>query len=200
MTKDYFQDKAGSYELDDRRVSNVQRIAEAISSRIELNHNMRIMDFGSGTGLLLERIAPAVSHITAVDVSAAMNAQLHAKRESLACELHILAVDLCQTPLLQRFDGVISSMTFHHVEDIKKMFATLHALLEPGGFIAVADLESEDGSFHSEDTGVFHCGFDPSDFKALAVEAGFRDVETSSVGKVQKSQGDYPVFLLTARL
>lgn len=94
MTKDFFAHKARNYEQNPDRVDNVDNIANAIVGNVMLDKRMHLMDFGSGTGLLLERIAPQVRKITAVDISRAMNEQLQAKRPQLACELEILEVDL----------------------------------------------------------------------------------------------------------
>ncbi|HMN24006.1 MAG TPA: hypothetical protein PKE38_05880 [Ignavibacteriaceae bacterium] len=60
MSNDYFKLKADSYDKDANRVSNVDNIANAILKSISFNRTMHIMDFGSGTGLLLERVAPFV--------------------------------------------------------------------------------------------------------------------------------------------
>lgn len=193
MTIDYFEHKAGSYEQDKNRVDNVDKILHAV----KLDKTMHIMDFGSGTGLLLERVAPHVAKITAVDISHSMNRQLLEKQCRLGCEIEILEIDLEKTHLEQKFDGIISSMTMHHIEKIRPMFAKLHSILNDDGFIAIADLDVEDGSFHTEDTGVFHCGFDRDEIAQMAQEAGFRDVTVSSASVVHKAQGDFPVFLLT---
>lgn len=198
MSNDFFKHKAESYEQVNHRVANVEKIASSILSRIHFSSGMNIMDFGSGTGLLLEKIAPAVGKISAVDISKSMNQQLEQKRASLGCELEIIERDLSKLNLDRTFDGIISSMTMHHVDDIKAMFEKFHAMLSSGGFIAIADLETEDGTFHTEDTGVFHFGFDHEELEEFAKRAGFNDVQVASVSRVHKPQGDYPVLLLTA--
>ena len=198
MSNDFFQNKAASYEQDNHRVANVETIASAILSRIDFKPDMEIMDFGSGTGLLLEQIAPSVRSITAVDISQSMNQQLEQKRNSLPCELKIIEKDLTNSDLNRKFDGIISSMTLHHVDDLKSMFAKLHSMLKPGGFIALADLETEDGSFHKEDTGVFHFGFSDKELINFATGAGFSNIEVNPASTVHKPYGDYPVLLLTA--
>jgi cyclopropane fatty-acyl-phospholipid synthase-like methyltransferase len=197
MTIDYFAHKAGTYENNQDRVDNVQNIADAIRRVFPLDPSMHLMDFGSGTGLLLQRLAPYVGKITAVDVSPSMHAQLRAKQATLGCALEIIETDLEVADLDRTFDGIISSMTMHHIKDIDAMFGKFHALLREGGFVAIADLDLEDGSFHSEDTGVHHLGFDRALFAQSAAAAGFRMVHVSSASVVQKSSVDYPVFLLT---
>jgi len=198
MSKDFFEDKAGSYENDNHRTSNVENIANAITAKIELNQNMHLMDFGSGTGLLLERIAPYVKKITAIDISKSMNEQLAKKQASLDCELDIKEVNLVTTDINDKFDGIISSMAFHHIQDINAMFAKFYLMLNNNGFIAIADIDEEDGSFHKEDTGVHHLGFERDVIANAAMQAGFKDVVVKDASMVYKPQGEYPVFLLTA--
>lgn len=198
MTKDFFAPKAGSYELDANRINNVDNIANAIMNAVGLKKTMQIMDFGSGTGLLLERVSPYVGKITAVDISGAMNAQLRLKAEKLHCELEVIETDLEKESMPRIFDGIISSMTLHHIRDIDALFRTFYAMLPPGGFIAIADLDKEDGSFHTEDTGVHHCGFERDDIAQAASRSGFTKVQASNASVVRKPQGEYPVFLLTA--
>lgn len=65
--------------------------------------------------------------------------------------------------------------------------------------IAIADLDSEDGSFHTENTGVFHSGFDRSAFLSSAKSAGFKDLEIVDASIAHKPHGDYSVFLLTGK-
>lgn len=199
MNKDFFAHKADIYESDDNRVLNVENIANTIIKSVRLNRKMHIMDFGSGTGLLLERIAPFVRKITAIDISQSMNDQLERKRDSLDCKVDIIHINLESSDIPDTFDGIISSMTMHHVKDIEKMFLKFYSLLNDDGIIAISDLDKEDGSFHTEDTGVYHFGFDRNMITCAANQAGFRDVEIIDASVINKPYGAYPVFLLTAK-
>ncbi|RBW48533.1 class I SAM-dependent DNA methyltransferase [Marinobacter sp. F3R11] len=198
MSNDFFAHKAQVYEQSPARVDNVSNIANTILEKAELVPAMHLLDFGSGTGLLLERIAPHVKKITAVDISPSMNRQLAEKQGKLACELEIRELDLEKQTMEERFDGVISSMTMHHVRDVESMFRRFYELVKPGGFIAISDLDKEDGSFHTEDTGVFHFGFDRGEIASAARQAGFDDAEVVSASMIERETGNYPVFLLIA--
>jgi 2-polyprenyl-3-methyl-5-hydroxy-6-metoxy-1,4-benzoquinol methylase len=197
LSKDYFEQKADSYDKDPNRVGNVDNIANSILSSIPFNKNMLIMDFGSGTGLLLERMAPFVKKITAVDVSEAMCQQLNEKIKNLDCEVEILQLDLTKSKLDMKFDGIISSMTMHHIEDTQAMFNLFYKMLNDNGVIAISDLDTEDGSFHTEDTGVFHFGFNRTAFQDKAIAVGFKNVKIITASIDEKPNGKYPVFLLT---
>lgn len=197
MREDKFAHKAEAYEQEVRRVDNVTNIANKIISEIELTKDMQIMDFGSGTGLLLEQIASKVDKITAIDISPSMNKVLQSKEDRLECKLEVREMDLTTQDIDDSFDGIISSMTIHHVQDVEALFEKFYHMLPDNGFIALADLDSEDGTFHKEDTGVFHFGFDRDWIVDIAKSVGFKNVKIQTVANVLKPYGEYPVFLLS---
>lgn len=197
--KDLFAHKAGDYETRQNRIDNIDSIANTIIATVKLDRSMHLVDFGAGTGLLLERIAPHVRKITSIDVSPSMAKQLFEKKDRLPCELEQFELDLEKTDAPGVYDGVISSMTLHHIRDVEALLRKFHAMLKPGGFIALSDLDKEDGSFHTEDTGVQHHGFERSWIEAAARNAGFSEVATHNASVISKPNGEFPVFLLTAR-
>lgn len=195
--KDYFENKAKTYENDSKRVNNVQNIADGILDKISYDKNMKIMDFGSGTGLLTSQIAPYVKKIVAVDMSKAMNEVLKSKQDSYPCTLEVKQLDLANNDLDEKFDSIISSMTIHHVKDIEALLKKFYSMLEIGGTIGLADLETENGTFHKDDTGVFHFGFDKNEFYKIAKNVGFKNLEIKTISVATKPNGDFPIFLLT---
>lgn len=197
--KDFFASKAKDYDVEVSRTQNVSTIAQTILKEVTFSKEMSIMDFGSGTGLLLSEIAPYVGQITAVDISQAMTDVLASKKEEIPCALQIVQMDLTNETLYQEFDAIISSMTIHHIEEPLALFQKLYTLLKTGGTIAIADLDTEDGSFHTEDTGVFHCGFDRKNFVQMVKKAGFTDIKIQDASTIIKSNTNYTVFLLTAK-
>jgi cyclopropane fatty-acyl-phospholipid synthase-like methyltransferase len=197
-TKDFFAHKAKNYEQEKRRLDNVANISKLILREIDYKKDMHILDFGSGTGLLLEKIAPHIGSVTAVDISKSMNQVLKEKQHKIPCQLQIKELDLTTTALDEKFDNIISSMTIHHIKDIDKLFKIFYNLLKDNGTIALSDLDTEDGTFHTIDTGVHHFGFDREEFAQKAKNAGFKNIKTQTVGNVVKPYGEYGVFLLTA--
>lgn len=197
--KDFFAEKAKDYDNEKSRTQNVSTIAQTILNEVSFSKEMSIMDFGSGTGLLLSEIAPYVGAITAVDISPAMIAVLQSKKEEIKSPLQIVQMDLTKETLDKKFDAIISSMTIHHIEDTLALFKKFHSLLKEDGTIAIADLDTEDGSFHTENTGVFHCGFDREDFAQILKNAGFKNIKIQNASTITKSTNHYSVFLITAK-
>ena len=199
IENDYFADKAKDYDIQKDQTENIDNISQSILKELVLSKEMKIIDFGSGTGLLLERVAPYVGSITAIDVSPAMNEMLKSKIDDIKCEVEIAEMDLTKEDLEGTYDSIISSMTLHHIEDVGGLFNKFYALLEQNGSIAIADIDKEDGTFHESNDGVFHFGFDRNEFLNIAVNAGFRDLKIQTVSFLEKPTGDFPVFLLTGK-
>jgi SAM-dependent methyltransferase len=112
---------------------------------------------------------------------------------------HDLIVD---QPPADRFDVAVSLLVLHHLKDTAAAFGAIRDLLVPGGRIALADLDTEDGTFHSADSeGIHHLGFDRAALTKLATAAGFVDAATRTAMVIDDggSGGGFPVFLLTGR-
>jgi tRNA (cmo5U34)-methyltransferase len=195
--QDHFKEKAKDWDKGDIRVQNAKSIANAITKEVNLHAKMDLMDFGVGTGLLGFEVLKHVQSMVGVDTSASMLEKLEAKNTP---ELFIKPElrDLVSNPIDNVFDGVVSSMTLHHVEKIADFFNTLKNNIKEDGFVAIADLESEDGTFHSDNTGVYHFGFEPEELKKKLVTCGYKDVKVQTIYTIEKPHKTFNVFLLTA--
>ncbi len=194
---DHFENKSKSWDMNSKRVQNAKSIADLIVKNIDLNNNMELMDFGAGTGLLGYCVAPHVAKIVAVDNSPSMLMEFKNKCDAFSCVTEVIEKDLSTETIDRKFDGIISSMTIHHLEDLSALFTKFYNMLEDNGFIAIADLDLEDGSFHSDNTGVFHHGFDREILENIALEAGFKDIKFDLASTINKPHCEFTVFLMT---
>lgn len=195
---DLFADKAADFDQRPVPAQISAGVTAAMRARLALSPELVVMDFGAGTGLVAAKLAPLVGRILAVDVSPAMLEQLAVKPE-LAGKVEIHCQDLLERPLEVRVDLVVSAMAMHHVRDTAALLRVLAAHLRPGGQVALADLDREDGSFHPPGTeGVYHAGFDRAEQGALLVAAGFVDPSFETACVVQRDGRSYPVFLVVA--
>ena len=195
---DLFEEKAKDWDMNELVLNLSAAVGAAIKEQIELNDSMQVMDFGAGTGLVTTQIAEQVGKITAVDVSESMLDQLVAK-EHLKLKVDAVCQDILDIPLDTRFDLIVSAMAMHHVKDTDALVQSFADHLKPGARIALADLDSEDGTFHPAETeGVFHHGFDRDEFQSILERTGFTDVNFVTAHTVNKEGKPYPIFLVTA--
>jgi 2-polyprenyl-3-methyl-5-hydroxy-6-metoxy-1,4-benzoquinol methylase len=95
-------------------------------------------------------------------------------------------------------------MTLHHIDDTAGFLIRISRLLSPGGMLALADLEQEDGMFHDDPLEKVHHGFDHGVLAAMLKAAGLETILFETIytfNKTNKSGATaaYPVFLVTAR-
>lgn len=199
-----FDSRAKTWDENPTKTALAQAVARAIRAQVALDPQMSALEYGCGTGLLSFALREQLGHITLADSSSGMLAVLEEKIASGAvANMSALKLDLASDPLpRERFDLVYSQMTLHHIDDTDALLRALHALLKSPGTLCLADLDSEDGSFHGADfTG--HRGFDRQTLQRQATAAGFRNIRFSTAFTIRKaetpdSEKDYPVFLLVA--
>lgn len=180
----------------------VQTLSENIGSTmlryVNFNPMDRVLDFGAGTGLLIEKIKEQVAHIDAVDTSEGMLHEL-SKKEHLKSKVTPICQNILEAPLNQHYNVIVSAMAMHHVKETTTLLKTFYSHLTPGGVLAVADLNSEDGTFHQDNTGVEHFGFDKETLKEQLMMCGFSDISFVTACKLEKENKTYEVFLLCAK-
>jgi tRNA (cmo5U34)-methyltransferase len=197
---EHFDQAAATWDLTDRRVALAHAVAQAIAARVPLAKTQSVLDFGCGTGLVTFDLAPQVGSITGADTSPGMLKTLAGKAEALGIPLHLLALaGTGSDDLGGPYDLIVSSMTLHHVADVPALFRQFARHLHPGGRVALADLDEEDGSFHEAAVSIHHRGFPRERIQSWLGEAGFQEIRLETAAVTRKQAKDYPVFLATAR-
>jgi len=200
-----FDAAAAGWDEEPRRVKLAQDIVTAICRELPLAAEMEALDYGCGSGLVTLGLQPFVGRITGADSSQGMLEVLKGKvRERGIVNVVAKFIDLEQ----QRFDGsydlIVSSMTMHHVQDVSALIGSLVQMLNPGGWLALADLEREDGGFHDDPTGVHHHGFDREFLRSECSRNSLTDIRIITAATIDKSDASggcrlYPVLLCLAR-
>lgn len=198
-----FDSRARTWDADPLKQERALAVAAAIRQRIPLSRAWRALDYGCGTGLLGFALRDDVGEVTLADSSPGMLTVLGEKIAAAnARNLHARQLDLtCDSLPGERYELICTLMTLHHVVDVDRLLRTFHELLRAGGWLAIADLDREDGSFHGAGfTG--HPGFERTALHAQLIAAGFSRADFSTCYVVKKStdQGsvDYPLFLAAA--
>lgn len=200
----HFDSKARQWDENPVFQERGRKIAEAVRQSVPLSRGMAALDYGGGTGQLSFPLRDELGSIMLADNSPGMLEVVAEKSLALgATNVTPVKLDLLADPLpTERFDLVVTSMTLHHVPDTDGILHVFHDLLHPGGYLCIADLDREDGSFHGIEIDVHH-GFERAELEARARKAGFTDVVFQTVFSISKEREtgtrDYPVFLMTAR-
>ncbi len=204
MTQTHFDKAAGEWDQKKRRVELAGAIAENIAL-LPLHHKMTAMEYGCGTGLVGLALAPRLGSLTAIDTSKGMLDVMAAKITELGLtNVTPTCLDLTVDACDKRFDLIFSAMTLHHIDKTELILEKFYHLLNGGGTMAIADLDREDGSFHSPGAGEKHHGFSREALSGILTGLGFSSVNFKTVHTIRKADEngnnrDYPVFLLTAQ-
>lgn len=198
-----FDQKAAGWDMNEVHKLRSQSIADKLIKMIPEGKHLSALEFGAGTGLLSFLLSKYLKKITLVDSSKGM-IDVIAEKLASGNEPHLkpLLIDLEKESISDQFDLIFSQMAFHHVVNVDAMLLKFYTMLSPGGWVAIADLYPEDGSFHGVGfTG--HLGFDPDGLAQKLLASGFRDVSYGPCFVMTKELGpnetrDYPVFLMSA--
>lgn len=200
-----FDEQAKDWDSDPKKIERAKTVAQAIRSAIPLTSKMTALEYGCGTGLLSFALQSDLGQITLADTSQGMLDVLGEKIAAAGVtNMRPARLDLSTDSLpAERYDLTYSLMTLHHIEDAKDILKKFHALLAPDGWLCIADLDKEDGTFHPEGTTDVHKGFQRVELQRWVEDAGFTDVKFSTAFEIKKKIGDgekiFPIFLLTAQ-
>jgi ubiquinone/menaquinone biosynthesis C-methylase UbiE len=202
MNMTNFDERAKDWDADPMKVERARIVADAIRAAVHFGPGTCALEYGCGTGLLGFALQPHLASVTLADTSQGMLDVLAEKIKAAgAANMHPVRLDLCADPLpAARYHVITSLMTLHHIPDTAGILQKFHAILERGGWLALADLDREDGSFHGAEVTDVHHGFERTELQSLAEFAGFGGVTFTTVYEIPKAGRMYPVFLMTARV
>lgn len=199
-----FDIKASGWDQNPMHWDRSEAIAIEIKRMIPLNTEMRVLEYGAGTGITSFLLKDHVKEITLMDNSSEMVRVMTEKiKTSKVSNLKVLNFNLEHSDYKNdMFDLIFTQMVLHHVKDIGLIISRFYKLLNPGGFLAIADLYPEDGSFHGDDfTG--HRGFDVEILSTLIRNKGFTNISHRKCFVINKKISEsetkqFDVFLLVS--
>jgi tRNA (cmo5U34)-methyltransferase len=195
-----FDEHARHWDINEMHLNRSIAVATTLEKMVPLYHSMRALEFGAGTGLLSFLLKDKFSDITLMDNSMEMIKVCEEKVKSYkATHIHPVSFDLEHADYDSEgvgFDLIYSQMAFHHVKNMEPVLPRLYKMLNQGGYLAIADLYKEDGSFHDFDADM-HNGFEPDDLLLLLGKAGFKNGRYENCFVIlREPDRKYPVFLL----
>jgi len=195
-----FDTKAFEWDKNNTHLERSAAIASELQKMIPLDNSMKALEYGAGTGLLSFNLKNLFAEITLMDSSTEMIKICNEKiRFYDTKHIKTILFDLEKSDYNQTFDIIYNQMVLHHVMEIDKIFRKFFSMLNSEGYLAIADLFPEDGSFHGPEANV-HKGFDPDNLKTRLVDIGFKNTEYKNCFVIKREgEKKYPVFLLVAK-
>ncbi len=165
---DNFEEKSKMWDCNPLYVEISKKFSDEVKKKVQIKNDLRLLDFGCGTGLAGLSFSSLVNSILMIDNSKAMLSVLKTKVYNAGLKnIEIMEGDIEKLKISQSsFDLIISSMTFHHIKNIPNVLNILHSLLRENGCIVIGDLYKEDGSFHGLEK-VEHNGFEIEEIKGM---------------------------------
>jgi len=200
-----FDGEARSWDNNPLRRQVGEALGKVIAAALPLKPSDTVLDYGAGTGLISLALHQQVSKVLAADSSRGMLDVLASKIKAVGItNIEPLLLDLEDAAVKPpKVDVIVSSLTLHHIRDIPRLAKIFYSMIAPGGRIAVADLLTEAGDFHPDNTGVCHFGFASDWLCETFAHAGFATPRTVVAYTIRRpiASGaikDFPVLLLTA--
>jgi ubiquinone/menaquinone biosynthesis C-methylase UbiE len=200
-----FDELAAMWDDDPIRVARAASIAQSMRDVLDMNTFRTALEYGSGTGLLSFALKDDLKKITLMDQSVEMTKVAREKcKTSQLNHLHPIKMDLMvdEYQPSSSFDLIFSLLTLHHIHDTDGILSRFKSLTTPNGFLAIIDLETEDGSFHDREFNG-HLGFDRNDLEKKVKKAGFQPFYYDVIYEIEKGEEgnkrSYPLFLMIAQ-
>lgn len=198
-----FDERAAQWDANPERLVRAQDAARSIQNHVPLDLTWTAMEYGCGTGLVGFILQPFLGHLAMADSSSGMLNVLQEKiNQAGVTNMTCMKLDLATDPApAERFHLIFTSMTLHHVDDTLYLLSRFYDQLKDGGYLAVVDLDVEDGSFHGNGF-AGHRGFDRAVLKDQVHQVGFARVVFYDLAPLRKNTETairtFPLFLLVA--
>jgi len=201
-----FDIKAAEWDKNPMHWDRSEAIANEIKKLIPINKEMTALEYGAGTGITSFLLKDHLKKITLMDNSTEMVKMMNIKIEATKVE-NMLALDFDLEHNDYKggtFDLIFTQMVLHHVNDIESIIKKFSSLLNPGGYLAIADLYEEDGSFHGEGfTG--HKGFNIGKLSEILNKNGLKKLTHRTCFTIDKKISEtktkkFDVFLLIGKI
>jgi arsenite methyltransferase len=154
---------SGGLQFDEetsRKVEPIYLTPDVVAQRsgvlkaLELRKGERVLDIGSGPGLLAYDIATLVGrdgHVCGIDISEAM-LTMSRKRCADLRWAEFQRADATNLPYPDdSFDAAVSTQVYEYVTDIPVALAELYRVVRPGGRAAILDTDYGSLVIHTED-------------------------------------------------
>lgn len=200
MNKSAFFDSLAK-EWDSQEVADISERLARVVLLSDLQPGQRVLDVGTGTGVLIPYILEAIGEsglVVALDISLQMLKQANARR--FPPNVHLVHGDMQRAGLKsQSFHRVLCNAVFPHFDDKRTALQEAWRVLCPGGLIVISHPIGREAvnRIHSQHRAVFEDRVPTADkMRAMLSHAGWVDVEVIDEPEFYLARGRKPITSL----
>jgi SAM-dependent methyltransferase len=188
----YFKVNAAEWERIRALHAPEKDVEAAIVRRLTAKPIEELLDAGTGTGRMLELLAPHANRAVGIDVSPEMLAIARDRlMQSGLTQCQVRLGDTYRLPFpdggaLTGFDAVLFHQVLHYLDDPGAAVAEAARVMRAGGRLLIADFASHDLEFLRTDFAHRRLGFSDREVQGWFQAAGLKSVASESIGSKEK--------------
>jgi ubiquinone/menaquinone biosynthesis C-methylase UbiE len=201
----YFKANAAEWERIRALHAPEKDVEAAIIRRLTAKPIENFLDAGTGTGRMLELLAPHARRAIGIDVSPEMLAIARDRlaREKLP-EVQVRLGDIYRLPFANGgdagFDAVLFHQVLHYLDDPGAAVAEAARVMRPGGRLAIADFAPHGLEFLRDDYAHRRLGFSDREVKSWFDTAGLKAGDSDTIAPAEHKASAPSAEKLTVKL
>ena len=190
----FFKANASDWERIRALHAPEQEVESAILQTVQKLPCEAVLDAGTGTGRMLELLAPQIRQGTGVDVSADMLAIARDRLERIgARHIQIRLADIHRLPFstgttIQGFDLAIFHQVLHYLDDPQSAVIEAARVLRPKGSVLIVDFAPHDVEFCRSELAHRRLGFSDEEVRSWFEAAALKPALTRSFAAGQSGK------------
>lgn len=170
----YFRDNAEQWDKIRSLYVDEREVEAALAEIVRAAAPRDLLDVGTGTGRMLEVLAPAVGHALGIDLSREMLAVARVNLERAGLENGIVRRgDMYQLPLPDgSFDAAVIHQVLHYADRPAAVLFEAARVLRPGGVLVLVDFAPHTLEFLRDEHAHRRLGFSNVEVDEWCVDAG----------------------------
>jgi ubiquinone/menaquinone biosynthesis C-methylase UbiE len=197
----YFAERAADWDRIRAMHAPEERVEAAVLELVGKRRINALLDLGTGSGRMLELIAPLADRAVGVDQNPAMLNLARARMEERGLRNCLLRQGDLYAPPVERdaYDLVVIHQVLHFLDDPARAVREAARTLRPGGRLLIVDFAAHNEESLREEFAHRRLGFSGDEMVGYLSDAGLADAAISLVAPGAEDKGKLTVAIWLAR-